>query len=952
MQPIELKLAAEPNDATTLHCSAFAVLAPRSGPSITDLLAFIASHPDYRNGTLYLLPAGFRDVSASGFVWFQSSLQSVKCPFGAVPLRKATATDTLPGSVWIPGGSRLSPNVDPQTLSRQLASDPLIRLWLPSVGLVGLGRDDQLRPGDWLSVPLCTEPSAWTTPPETWSPPSSIIELGMASPPSAESFFRNVQQEIGLPPRSLVDADEDGTGESKPSPAARAKNWLLGKLDAMVGKSKRDTSADPSKPAPTRAPASAPARSAKGQGAGLRSLAAPLAAAMSRLLQGERDRQIQKLLRMFESNPDAALKYAIPLGGISDAFRGFTMPGAALLERLVDFSLFGLRGGAGEPVDVWSIDFRLQNKLQAKYRDQANREMVAGRYRRGAYIYAHLLQDFRAAAQALERGKFYGEAAVIYRDHLADKRNAARCFASGGMHREACELLVDMKLYESAGDVLLEAGLEAEAREMFENALNEELSKGAILSAARILSQRLQQRSDAIELLCNQWPDGHEPVQASELAMQWLGEDGLHDQSLAQINKMSEQACDWNYADFAYLSQRVAERYPDRGVRAAAEDHCRLAVARSLRRSSPQAQWKALGALGRLDASDPQLRRDSQKYSARGKSKQRGWDRGWMDRRWTRLPDLCLPSGVQYVDFRVERGQLFALSARDDRLFLTHLPLPEPNCDVNITRSVDLNASSPRLSRADAFLKNISFESSLAVRAVACAPSAAEVFLNADRAPVLPLPSLLIENDSLVCAAVASPDGVWQVQRLDGNIVLGRSHGPTFDLTGIWAESWPDTGYPITGDSCERISLCVVNGVPIVALDHVLVTLHYGQIRRIRVLDEPAWALSGSLPRTRTRIVVSHCSGMEVVNLDTYEVVNVCRQRGYTLCQWALGGRLIAWSDGVLHCFESRAGSYARIAESRDVDRGEEPIGLLSLSSSIIGVTYANGSISRYRLPR
>jgi hypothetical protein len=388
MQPIELKLAVEPNDASTPRCSAFVMLAPRSGHAITDLLALIACRPEYQTGTRFLLPTNDRDLSASGIVWFRESDDLVKCPVGAVPLRPATLGKKLSGSVWIPCGSRLDPKIEPGTLSSQLSDDALIRVWLPSVGLVGFGTDDQLQPHDWLSAPICSDSPAWVTPPETWSPPHSIIELGMLCPPTAESFLKDIRQEIGLPSGSLLETDDDGTNGTKPSPMERVKDWLFKKLDAMAERSKRDvdSSGHDTKPMSDTSPTGKTA----GKGGSLGSLTAPLAAAMSRMLQGERDRQIQKLLRMFESNPDAALKYAIPVGGIPNAFRGFRMPGAALLERLTDFSLFGNSGGAGQSVDLWSIDPRLNNRLQERYRAQANRELVAGRYRRAAYIFAQL----------------------------------------------------------------------------------------------------------------------------------------------------------------------------------------------------------------------------------------------------------------------------------------------------------------------------------------------------------------------------------------------------------------------------------------------------------------------------------------------------------------------------------------------------------------------------------
>jgi tetratricopeptide (TPR) repeat protein len=857
------------------------------------------------------------------------------------------------------------PQNDPAILSSQLSGDALVRVWLPSIGLVGFSESDQLNPTDWLMLPVSTESSPWASPPRAWSPPHGIIELGMLSAPTSDAVLSEMRREIGLPSNSLLNTGTDGSSGAASSPAGKLKRWLLKKLDAVARRSKRDGDASEQgvkgKPGPSGAGKNAGTGTGLvGKGAGLvgtglgvalGTIVAPLAAVMSTMMQGERERQIQKLLRMFESNPDAALKYAIPIGGIADAFRGFAMPGAALLARLTDFSLGGIGGGAGGPADLWSIDYRLQNRLQERYRAQANREMAAGRYRRAAYIFAQLLSDFRGAAEALEKGRFYGEAAVLYRDHVHDQQNAARCFAKARMYREASELYVAMNLYESAGEVLFEAGCEEEAREMFREAFRAQLRKGAVIAAANILDQRLGQRTAAIELLCAQWPDGDEVLQATGLAIEWLGQDGLHDETLSLLDQMSDAACEKNCADLAHLTQQATRKYPDHRVRTAAEDHCRLAVSRSLRSESRSEHRTVLSSLGGLDPSDTQLHRDTLDYN-RGFKKKRPAP-SVMRREWWQLPDLRLPPNSHYIDFRVEQSQLFALTMRDDRMFLTHLPTPEASSSVNTTRSVKLSSGNMALTRPDAFIKRIHFQMPASVHVVAHAPEDSAHFLNANRLTAKPAPMLRIVSDaSLLTSVDPSPNNIWQVRRLNRNLVLSHGNGQTFDLTQAWAESWENLGYAVSGDACGSAALAAVNGEPIVALDHVLLMLRRGQIERLATFDEPVWSLAGSLPKTRARIAVAHRSGLEVVDLREFETTNVCRQRGYSLCIWAPGGRLVAWSDDKLHCFESRGEIFTRVAETKSVGLTMQPTCLLPLSPSVIGVAFADGRISRYRLPQ
>ena len=83
----------------------------------------------------------------------------------------------------------------------------------------------------------------------------------------------------------------------------------------------------------------------------------------------------------------------------------------------------------------------------------AGREMRLGRYRRAAYIYAHLLGDFTNAAAALVAGKHWREAAVLYRDKLKRPEMAAKCLEQGGLWAEAIEFYEQLGDFEKVGDL-------------------------------------------------------------------------------------------------------------------------------------------------------------------------------------------------------------------------------------------------------------------------------------------------------------------------------------------------------------------------------------------------------------------------------------------------------------------------------------------------------------------
>src|SRR6185436_172079 len=84
-------------------------------------------------------------------------------------------------------------------------------------------------------------------------------------------------------------------------------------------------------------------------------------AALSGALEAARNRELNRLLRMLESNPDEGLKYALPLSALDDS-RGRAPPGSILPRRPIDFNLRKLQGG--EAVDSWNFAGDMQQRLQ------------------------------------------------------------------------------------------------------------------------------------------------------------------------------------------------------------------------------------------------------------------------------------------------------------------------------------------------------------------------------------------------------------------------------------------------------------------------------------------------------------------------------------------------------------------------------------------------------------
>ncbi|MDO7847297.1 hypothetical protein Q5H92_13070 [Hymenobacter sp. M29] len=224
-------------------------------------------------------------------------------------------------------------------------------------------------------------------------------------------------------------------------------------------------------------------------------------------LEQNRQNEIERLLRLFGDNMDEALKYAIPLNS-PYMNRGEAPQSAWLGRRLTDFNLGGL--GGGSRVDAWDLGAYRHN-LGLQYRAAATREVEAGRFKKAAYIYAHLLGDYQAAANALDQGGFCREAAALFKDHLHNLPAAAKCLENGGLLLEAAELYAELKEHEKAGDLHQRLEQPVLAARHYERGVNLFLDNDDHPAAARLLADKLAARARAQEVLLQGWASPKQP---------------------------------------------------------------------------------------------------------------------------------------------------------------------------------------------------------------------------------------------------------------------------------------------------------------------------------------------------------------------------------------------------------------------------------------------------------
>lgn len=226
-------------------------------------------------------------------------------------------------------------------------------------------------------------------------------------------------------------------------------------------------------------------------------------------LQSKRERELERLLRLFDTNLSEALKFAIPLQD-NAAGRGTASPSSRLGERSTDFSLGSLF--SNRAVDGWAVGDDHGTRLRQKYEEQALKAVADGNYRQAAYIYAHLLGDLNRAASTLEKGKFYHEAATLYLNHLKLPLEAARCYEVGGLLLEAIKIYKEQEKFEKTGDLLMQLSRKDSAQEYYQLATENSLRNKDFLDAARIQYDKSNNPDAACDTLVLGWQENYNGV--------------------------------------------------------------------------------------------------------------------------------------------------------------------------------------------------------------------------------------------------------------------------------------------------------------------------------------------------------------------------------------------------------------------------------------------------------
>jgi tetratricopeptide (TPR) repeat protein len=332
---------------------------------------------------------------------------------------------------------------------------------------------------------------------------------------------------------------------------------------------------------------------------------------VDRSLEQARFRELQRLQKLFDLNPDEALRFAIPFR--DQTGRGRATPGKSLADRAPHFDMNRISGGV--PADPWDIPPQTRQNLLAQYRAAANRELALGRYLRAAYVFGELLGEFSSAANALEQGRYYREAATLYRDRLKNPAAAARCLKEGGLLLEAVVIYEEIGEFELAGDLHAAVGHQDDARRCYLEAVTRAMNSHAHLDAARLMETKLHTPDDALEMLLFQWPGSSSAVACLAEYFNLLQRLNRHEQIVGQIATLRDQTVVGERVQpLAEILSGLATRHPAVAIRSVAADATRVVAGRRLIHASGTEARSLVSAVTRLCRDDWLLARDGARF--------------------------------------------------------------------------------------------------------------------------------------------------------------------------------------------------------------------------------------------------------------------------------------------------------------------------------------------------
>jgi tetratricopeptide (TPR) repeat protein len=565
------------------------------GSDVAAWLGEMARHPGAR---FFIVPNSVEDADAGGLLILPTGETSEKLGPRVLPCGLAL------GRVVVPLGHRLDPILSEEEARRLL--NYAAYFFHPALGLVAFEETDAISPESLIVPPLPRE-STWMRAMPGHPLFAKLRRVMLVLPDDLAGLFGDAAQDIGSQSPKDLQGKAPLLDRLKDKLIGGAAIVGLGGLAALAGIIRLFGGKGGVQKPTGNAGSGKPSANVRGIPM-LNQLMQWTAEQMEKLAQ-KRERELERLMKLLETDPEKGLRYALPFTDAGDASRGTAPPSWQLGERN---PIFGSRRGGG-PADVWGMSPQTQWQLQQKYRDLANRELAAGRYDRAAYIFAELLGDWHAAAGALARGKRYQEASRIYLTKLNNKPLAAKCLEDGGLLTDAVLLYAELGQHEKCGDLLRHLGREREAIAAYHEAIKGSTDR---LHDARILFEKLQQHTLALQVLASGYPHSPQACQCLERHFEYLTRLDAAEPALQLARSLAapeRQVSDRVLMTETLRSIHSAQTAPE--VRQRIAQVAITVIGDALASTSGTKESALLAALPQFASSDLLLRRDSQRFA-------------------------------------------------------------------------------------------------------------------------------------------------------------------------------------------------------------------------------------------------------------------------------------------------------------------------------------------------
>ncbi len=445
----------------------------------------------------YLVPASHQSIQAIGLVVvFKSEEIALKVD---APYPYALLVNKL----LVPTNARLFPVVNDNELQQLLLYD--IHFFHPTIGLVGYKKENQLNLADLFQVHPATD-TLWHFAKDGIkpNPPFQKISINQAN---LDDVLQSFSDQIDKKPLDEIpDKEGDNSGGSNITDAI-TRTFLKGALS--MGK-KLDNALENMAMGNTGVNGEPGAFDSDYWNTGPGPLDRFNKWANDKLneLEKKRQKELNRLLDMFDENTDEALRYAIPLDS-TFLGRGRANPSSRLTRRSGNFNW--RMGGSGGAADYWDVGNRY-HELRQKYQLAAEQALQNRDYKKAAYIYAHLLSDFHSAANALEQGSFYRDAAIIHKERFKNIESAAACLERGGLLTEAIDLYLELNRNEKVGDLYTRLKQTDKAKKHYQICVDRAIRKNDYMEAAQLMLAKLKQQKRAMAILLNGWTENKQAV--------------------------------------------------------------------------------------------------------------------------------------------------------------------------------------------------------------------------------------------------------------------------------------------------------------------------------------------------------------------------------------------------------------------------------------------------------